>query len=273
MSSGLIDEAIEVFYTGASEETRLESGMGVFEFERIKKLISENLSKDAAIILDVGGGTGKYSAWLAGLGHEVHLIDPVEKHIKRAKKRSQQLKNPFGVRKGNAQELAYSSDFADLIILHGPLYHLQNYSERQFAIQEAYRVLKNGGICLAFGINYTVSTIAGLMDGHIHHPEFFEMSKRELVSSIHNPPNSLPWLLTKGYYHRPQDLKHELLEATDFIYQKTQAVEGIIWLDKDYFTNMLIPKRKEVLIELLRITESDKNLMSFSPHFMISVRK
>jgi len=35
-SKQLISRDIELFYNNASEETRLEKGMGVFEFERIK---------------------------------------------------------------------------------------------------------------------------------------------------------------------------------------------------------------------------------------------
>lgn len=37
-SKQLIERNIEVFYNKASEETRLDKGMGIFEFERIKSL-------------------------------------------------------------------------------------------------------------------------------------------------------------------------------------------------------------------------------------------
>ena len=36
---GMISKQIEFFYSKFSEETRLDKGMGVFEFERIKSLI------------------------------------------------------------------------------------------------------------------------------------------------------------------------------------------------------------------------------------------
>ncbi|WP_340065822.1 class I SAM-dependent methyltransferase [Ascidiimonas aurantiaca] len=273
MSGALVDISIEKFYNKASEETRLDSGMGVFEFERIKQLISQHITKEHAIIIDVGGGTGKYSEWLGSLGHKVVLIEPVEKHIKQAESRSKKAEKPFTIIKGNAQKLEYPSNFADLVILHGPLYHLQSATERKLAIQEAYRVLKTNGICLAFGINYTASTMAGLMNGQIHNREFFEMCRRELSSSLHNPPNSLPWLLAKGYYHKPEDLRAELLNAADFKYQTSKAVEGIIWLDSSYFTSMEIPQKRETLEELLKITEQDENLIALSPHFMVSVKK
>ncbi len=273
MKRRLIDKQIEDFYTMASEDTRLNSGMGLFEFERIKELISEQIHKENTKIIDIGGGTGKYSEWLASLGHQVTLVEPVEKHIKQAESRLKKGKNHFTIIKGNAQNLDISSNVADLVLLHGPLYHLQNIEERKQCLQQVYRVLKEDGICLAFGINYSASTIAGLMNGQIHNPDFFEMCKRELSTSLHNPPNSLPWVLAKGYYHKPNDLKTELLDAAPFIYQFTKAVEGIIWLDRDYFTNMSIPKKRETLDALLHLTEQDKGLMALSPHFMVSVKK
>ena len=79
----LINPEIEDFYSQTSEEGRLELGLGPLEFERNKELISRYLPKKGKVI-DVGGGPGVYSEWMAGLGHEVILIDPVEKHIKQA---------------------------------------------------------------------------------------------------------------------------------------------------------------------------------------------
>ena len=60
-SKQLINRNIEVFYNKASEETRLNKGMGIFEFERIKSLIEKYISTSPSKIIDIGGGTGKYS--------------------------------------------------------------------------------------------------------------------------------------------------------------------------------------------------------------------
>ena len=148
----LISKELDDFYNKASEETRLEKGMGIFEFERIKELIELHISNPKATIIDVGGGTGKYSEWLATKGHNVHLVEPVLKHIKLAEKRANRLKNPFSVAIGEAKKLPFKTDSADLVILHGPLYHLQKREDRVAAILEAKRVLKKGGIILGFAI-------------------------------------------------------------------------------------------------------------------------
>ena len=268
----LISEELEDFYNKASEETRLEKGMGIFEFERIKELIQLHISKSKSIIIDVGGGTGKYAEWLAKDGHQVHLVEPVLKHIKLAEKRAKKLKNPFSVTIGEAKKLPYKKDTADLVILHGPLYHLQKREDRVTAILEAKRVLKKGGIILGFAINYTASTLVGLMNGMIHANSFFDMCKQELTTGIHNVPKDFPFLLADAYYHKPQHLKEEFLEQNlEFI--NLFAVESLIWLDSEYFANMIDKKKSKTLKELQKLTQNDEYLLPFSPHMMISVKK
>lgn len=272
MKKKLISKELEDFYNSASEETRLEKGMGVFEFERIKELISLHLFSTNATIIDVGGGTGKYSEWLAKKGNTVHLLEPVEKHIILAKKRAKKLKKPFTVTQGNAQKLPYKTNSAELVILHGPLYHLQRKEDRSNAILEAKRVLKKGGIILGFAINATASTVVGLMNGMIHATSFFEMCKQELTSGIHNSPKDFPFLLADAFYHKPSQLKDEFLEH-DLKYINLFAVEGMIWLDNEYFTNMLDKQKSKTLKNLQELTQNDEYLLPFSPHMMIAVKK
>lgn len=271
-SKQLISRNIEVFYNKASEETRLNKGMGIFEFERIKSLIDKYIPFSASKIIDIGGGTGKYSEWLAEKGHQVHLVEPISKHIKIAQNRANKLKNKFSVHLGESRKLEFPNNYADLIILHGPLYHLQKKEDRDLTICEAKRVLKNDGIILGFAINYTASTLVGLLNGLIHKKPFFEMCKEELITGMHNPPDDFPWLLAEAYYHKLEQLKDEFTNQ-ELIYLNTYAVEGMAWLDKEYFANMLNHKRQKTLLELVQITENDSYLLPFSPHMMIAVQK
>jgi len=271
-SKQLISRDIEIFYTMVSEETRLDKGMGIFEFERIKSLIERHLLSSPLTIIDVGGGTGKYSEWLAKKGHQVHLVEPVLKHIKIAQNRSRKLKNKFSVHIGESRKLEFPNNYADLVILHGPLYHLQEREDRILTICEAKRVLKNGGIVLGFAINYTASTLVGLLNGLIHKTTFFQMCKEELAIGKHNPPDDFPWLLTEAFYHKPQELKEEFMNQ-ELTYLNTYAVEGMVWLDKDFFVNLQHTGKRKTLLELLQVTETDRDLLPFSPHMMIAVQK
>lgn len=271
-NKSLVSRNIESFYNKASEETRLDRGMGIFEFERIKFLIEKYIPSSSSNIIDVGGGTGKYSEWLAKKGHQVHLVDPLSKHLKLATNRANKLANKFSVHMGESKKLEFPTNFADLIILHGPLYHLQQKEDRALTIKEAKRVLKNNGILLGFAINYTASTLVGLLNGLIHKKPFFEMCQKELTTGVHNPPEEYPWLLAEGYYHQPEELKKEFM-AQELVYLDIYAVEGMVWLDQNYFSNMLNKTKKDTLMQLLTMTESDNYLLPFSPHMMIATQK
>lgn len=269
---GQINQKIEAFYNDVSEEERLNTGLGKLEFARNKELIKKFIPSDKSTIIDVGGGTGKYSEWLAQKGHKVTLVDPVSKHIQQAQNRATQSQHPFTVQLGEARDLNLPDEMADLIILHGPLYHLQEKSDRIKAIKESKRVLKPGGMLLGFAINYTASLFVGLMQGFIHNEHFFEMCKEELTTGLHHPPENIPGLFTEAYYHKPEELKEEFQEA-DVEYINIFAVEGAAWLDSEYFVSMADQAKKNRLFELLQLTETDKNLLAVSPHMMIASRK
>ena len=196
----------------------------------------------------------------------------MSKHIQIAKKRANKLKNPFTVQIGESRKLPFSDAMADIVILHGPLYHLQKKEDREITILEAKRVLKKGGIILGFAINSTASTLVGLLNGLIHQKPFFEMCKEELTTGIHNPPKDFPFLLAEAYYHTPEELKEEFLEQ-DLTFLNIYAVEGMAWLDKEYFANMFNDKKRATLLELIKVTENQEHLLSFSPHMMIALEK
>ena len=72
------DSRLLKFYEkSAAERARLVRREGQFEFVRTKELLDRFLPKPPARIIDVGGGTGAYSSWLASLGHSVQLVDVV----------------------------------------------------------------------------------------------------------------------------------------------------------------------------------------------------
>lgn len=267
-----ISKEIDRFYSSASEDKRLTFGLGPLEFERNKELISRYLPAEHSIIIDVGGGPGAYSEWLAEMGHDVHLVDPVSKHIQQAKKRSSKLKRPFKVLQGEARKLDFPDSIADIVILHGPLYHLQLRDDRIKALKEAYRVLKPNRILLAFAINHTVSTITGLLNGMIHDPQFYAMCQNELKTGMHTPPANWPGILPEAFFHKPHELSDEVSES-GFNDLRLFAVEGMIWLDSKYFESRSDPKKKEAMMSLLRSTEENPDLLSLSPHLMVSARK
>lgn len=265
----LIDSEISDFYTQSSEDSRLKLGLGPLEFERNKDLISRYLPSSGGVIADIGGGTGHYAQWLTTLGHKVILVDPVPKHIQQAEKRSKNSKNGFRCILGEARQLPLDNHSADVVILHGPLYHLQDLTERIAALKEARRILKMGGVVLGFAINYAASTLAALQNGMIHHHQVFAMCKQELLSGEHHAPEDFPGILAQAYFHSPSGLAAEFKMA-GFTPMAILAVEGMAWMDQKYFESWSSADKKQRLLELLKLTEGDPELLCLSPHMMLA---
>ena len=140
-----LSSEILAYYRQAPERERLQVGVFRLEFLRTKEVIDRWLPKPPAIVLDVGGGPGAYASWLAGRGYEVHLLDPVPELVEQARQADRGITS-CGV--GDARALNQKDQFADVVLLLGPLYHLIDASERQRALREAHRVLVPVAFCL-----------------------------------------------------------------------------------------------------------------------------
>jgi len=79
-----LDSAFYSHYESGVEKNRLLSGTNNLEFYRTKQILSRFLPRKPSTILDAGGGAGRYSFWLAGKGHSVHLVDVMPLHIQQA---------------------------------------------------------------------------------------------------------------------------------------------------------------------------------------------
>ena len=271
-STLFIRREIDVFYTNTTEENRLKQGLGPLEYERNQELIRRYLILPKSTVIDIGGGPGIYAEWLASLGHRVYLVDPVLKHIHQAKSRARMIKNTFTCIHAESQQLPLPDACADLIILHGPLYHLQEKQQRLNAIHEAKRILKPMGVLLGFAINHTSSTLIGLLNGYLNHEFFFEMCTNELRTGLHQPAEGWPGLLPCAYFHRPEELQQEF-ESCGLTTINLLAVEGCVWLDKNYFESRGDTEKWKKLMHLVRLTEKERSLLGISPHLMIAGKK
>jgi len=112
---------------------------------------------DGAAVAEIGVGGGLYSELLARRGCRLHLVDVSEKLLIAASERlraSGLAAQIVGVDRASATNPGCLRDAAfDAVLMLGPLYHLLTLDERRWAVSEAARVLKPGGVLLAAGIN------------------------------------------------------------------------------------------------------------------------
>ena len=63
-------------YEAGDEDVRMVTVSNRMEWERTLELLERWLPPAPARVLDIGGGPGRYAAWLAERGYTVQLLDP-----------------------------------------------------------------------------------------------------------------------------------------------------------------------------------------------------
>jgi 2-polyprenyl-3-methyl-5-hydroxy-6-metoxy-1,4-benzoquinol methylase len=98
-------------------------------------------------ILDIGGGPGRYSLYLAGKGCDVTLLDLSGANIAFAKERAAEQGLQIKTVCGDARvaDILLSGQY-DHLLLMGPLYHLPEEVDRIKTVDTALNLLKTGGL-------------------------------------------------------------------------------------------------------------------------------
>ncbi|WP_261290932.1 class I SAM-dependent methyltransferase [Paraclostridium sordellii] len=225
---------------------------------------------------DVGGGIGVYSSWLVSEGNEVHLLELAPNAVEYAIK-SQSKDNLFKAEVCDARNINRENESADIVLLMGPLYHLQNKEDRKKVLNEAKRVLKKGGILFSVGISKFSSTTWALStygngNEFLDDPIYFNMIQNELISGVHIRPKEYSNFITQAYFHTPRELQEEL-EVVGFETIQKHAIEGVIWFTPFLNEYWKDEEKRNILLKILNQTDTEESLMGMSPHFMIVSKK
>ena len=263
---------IAEFYHRAPEEHRLEQGAFALEELRTRELIERHARRPPATVLDVGGAAGAYALWLADAGYTVHLVDPVPRLVAEAERRSVGRPRPLAsCRVGEARALDFPDQSADIVLLLGPLYHLTEPSDRARALREVRRVLKPGGQLFAAAISRWASALDGLVRDLYQDPRFAAIVERDLREGQHRNPTERLDYFTTAYFHRPDELRAEVVGAglsLDGLY----GVEGPGWLLSDVTARLADPRRRTELLQVARLLESEPSVLGISAHLVVVAR-
>lgn len=268
-----LDADIKAHYESGVEKNRLIKDTERLEFHRTKQIISRYLPKKPATILDIGGGPGVYASWLAEVGHIVHLIDPIPLHVTQARERMEQTGIPLAsISLGDARALEFPNEYADVVLMLGPLYHITEKEQRLTALAEGLRVLKREGVIFAAGLSKFVSALDGSRGGYIRDPGFMRIIQRDLKEGQHRNPTKHPKYFTTAYFHHPTELAEEVREA-GFQDVMVFAVEGFAWLLPDFEKLWTDNESRDRLLSLIEATEAEPSLIGVSAHLLCVGRK
>ena len=258
---GMSDVRPEIIehYEADLEQFRLLQPKGQIERIRTQRLLQRVLPPSGRV-LDVGGGTGVYAGWLAGLGYDVEVIDPAPVHVAHCTR--------AGVRAeiGDARHLQRGDGDYDAVLLLGPLYHLPEREDRVLALREAHRVLRPGGVVAAAVITRCAGWLDGMhrrVDALLEHRALVE---QELRDGRHVTPEGTD-LFTTAYFHDPDEIGPELAEA-GFRDVDVRAVEG-----PTVFMESIKEVDPEVMADLIEPIEAIPTLIGASPHLLATGRR
>lgn len=236
-------------------------GRHKIEFDITKRYLDKYIIGKNLKIFDIGGGTGRYSIYLAEKGHKVSLLDLSSKNIEVAKAKAKEFDLELEEYiHGNALELGEYEQKYDVILLMGPLYHLIKEDDRRLALESALRLLKSGGIIfIAF-----ISKYAPIQDSLLH---FYEINDvKSLLRYLNDSENKSDEGFTSAYFSSPKEVE-ELMSDFDIKELAFAGVENILGckekeicsLNEDQYNKWL-----EIGFEL----STDKNVIGASQHFL-----
>jgi SAM-dependent methyltransferase len=253
-------------YRSIDEGARITDGYGQLEFLRTQEIVRRHLPAGPLRVLDIGGATGVHAAWLAADGHRVALFDVVPEHVAAAQQLAESTPG-ITVSLGDARRLPVPDAGFDAALVLGPLYHLTDQDDRLAALREARRAVRAGGLVFAAAISRFASLFDGLARGFLFDPGFRRIVHTDLATGQHRNERDHPHWFTTSYFHHPDELRRECLEAGLDVLEVV-GVEGLAgWLPQlgDRWDS---PADRDIILHSARAVENEPTLLALSSHLI-----
>jgi len=252
------------YYASFAEHERLTRDEGVVEWVVNTHFLEEYLPPEGRV-LDLGGGTGRYTEWLATQGHEVVLADLSPDLVAIARER---IDSPRVVEivECDARELARWSDasFSAAVVL-GPLYHMPDEADRNIVVDEVKRVVRPGGVAF-FALMPTLTFLrrtVAIPDERRHLAD--ETFVRDLLADGRFT-NDIPGRFTHGWGVNPAEVV-PWFEQHGLSTLALAASEGIASGMESAFVD-LEGEASEVARRLLVETSTDPSILGAAKHLL-----
>jgi len=224
-------------------------------------------------VLDIGGGPGRYSFYLAEKGCDVTLYDLSQENVNHVMKHSFETGIAVKAICGDAREVdavignidsgnAESKQF-DHVLLMGPLYHLLEEEDRIKAVDAALSLLKPGGLLFATFI----SMDGGLVFMLRELPEqFINPDEERFLTPLVNGENYAGSAFTQAFFIN----RHNLLPfMSQFGMEKLHLFgqEGVLAPNVHTFMEQS-PEVKEGLLKISEKLYEKEEYLSWTEHLM-----
>ena len=272
-------DAVRAYYASFAERewARLQSpDDGAIEFEVTCQTLATYLPPHARV-LDIGGGPGRYTIWLAQHGHHVSLADLSPELLSIARTKIGQAGADAMVEEvveADARDLSHWVDGSfDAVLSLGPFYHLPDSNDRNRVAGELRRVLRVGGtafVALMPRYAFLRRTLA-IPDErrHLAQPGFIERVLKEGVFM-----NDVPGRFAGGYGVLPEEVS-PFFEQHGFTAQALVAAEGIAVNSRSALSELAEsdPIVYQTVLGVIIRTASDPSILGMADHLLYVGRR
>jgi S-adenosylmethionine-dependent methyltransferase len=269
-----IPARIQKYYAGnpAKEWQRLAGAdTGPIEFELTKRQIARRLDPNSRV-LDIGGGPGRYTIWLASNGHRVTLADLVPELVEEGRRQIDAAGVQRNVEATVVADVSsldrWEAATFDAALCLGPFYHLPDPEGREEAASELARVIRPGGWLFAGlmpRLGFLRRSIAVREEWkHLRDPAFIAalMDRGEFL-------NDNPGRFDAGFGARPEDIA-PLFEGVGFRTEALVAAEGIAPVVAEELAQMAVEDLEAyaAALDLLEATAAEPSILGAANHLL-----
>ncbi|MEF1256825.1 class I SAM-dependent methyltransferase [Vibrio sp. M260112] len=211
------------YYANFDEEQRLTcQNITRIEFDTTINQLAE-YTQQCQKLTELGAATGRYSLFYAQEGVEVTAVELVPELVSQLKQNAEIKGLNVHIHEANATKVPFISDSSqDVVLILGPLYHIQSQGEREAVLKEAHRILKDSGtVAVAYISRFFVAGLLAKMSSSLVTPEVLsELNETGMVTT-----SEVDAFFRTGYFASPSEIE-ALVESNGFGVIKHIATDG-----------------------------------------------
>ncbi|WP_265111574.1 class I SAM-dependent methyltransferase [Halosolutus halophilus] len=246
--------------------------------EQLETHLPPATESDAPHVLDVGGGAGRYSIWLARQGYAVTLAEPSEtqRAIAREKIRDHDVADAVTIVDGDVRDLAFDDATVDATCcLGGPLSHVLDAADRRRAARELERVtVPDGPVFVSvmglLGIVLIAVQYAGRGEEALD-PSLLPALVREQdhTAELARRHGVEPALFDCHFFRRAE--LEDLLSTAGLTVETIAALEGVAATRRSHFDDLTAADR-DAIREVNDLLRTDRSIADLSPRMLAICR-
>lgn len=258
---------------GMGEWERLEENpVARFEYENTISTLEDYLPS-RGLVLDAGGGPGRYAIWLAEQGYTVKHFDLSSEQVQLAKEQAEEydVADRITCEQGDIRNIPFDdNEFDAVCCLGGPLSHVMNAAEREQAVDELQRVAKPDAPVFVSVMGRLAALRFGIRHHLDVHPEILPNVAatgdytQELIDSVEGEG----W--AECHFFRAAEFE-ALLESADLSMMQLIGLEGLASVMQDEL-NDASDAAVETVREVVHLLQEDRCVADNSEHMLAVCR-